>query len=154
MIIKTCINDQYKEIELHVCNNVADQKVNDIVCDLHEMYDRGISCTDSRGNKRMLNTGEIISVYAEGQKVMILSQNDTYTVSKKLYELEEELGERHFVRISKSELVSINKIHSLDLSLTGTIKIKMKNGYETFVSRRNVAKIKEKLLTERSVNRA
>ena len=123
MIIKTRIDDQFKEIELHVCNNTADQSVKEIVSDLHAMYDKGISCTDSRGNKLMLNSNEIISVYAEGQKVMILGVEDTYSVSKKLYELEEELGERHFVRISKSELVSIKKIQSLDLSLTGTIKI-------------------------------
>ena len=99
----------------------------------------------------MLNPGEIVSVYAEGQKVMILGADDTYTVSMKLYELETELGERNFVRISKSEIVNLRKIKNLDLSITGTVKLTMKNGYETFVSRRNVGKIKERLLSERAV---
>ena len=66
-------------------------------------------------------------------------------ISKKLYELEEAYGEDNFVRISKSELVNVKKIKSLDLSLTGTIKVIMKNGYETFSSRRNIAKIRERL---------
>ncbi|MBR5896541.1 MAG: LytTR family transcriptional regulator, partial [Lachnospiraceae bacterium] len=110
-----------------------------------------IAGVDTRGNRCMLNPGEVVSAYAEGQKVMILGTDGTYTVQKKLYELEEELGERNFVRISKSEIVNIKKIKNLDMSVTGTIKICMKNDYETFVSRRNVSKIKERLLSERSV---
>ncbi|MBR6308393.1 MAG: LytTR family transcriptional regulator [Lachnospiraceae bacterium] len=151
MLIKTEIDGKYKEIELHVCNNEETGEVKDLVLELHELYDKRIAGVDARGNRCMLNPGEIVSVYAEGQKVMILGADGTYTVSKKLYELEEELGERNFVRISKSEIVNIKKIKNLDMSVTGTIKICMKNGYETFVSRRNVGRIKERLLSERSV---
>ncbi|MCR5311256.1 MAG: LytTR family transcriptional regulator DNA-binding domain-containing protein [Lachnospiraceae bacterium] len=151
MYIKTEIDAKYKEMELHVCNREVTPEVEETVRELHEIYDRRIAGTDSRGNRRMLIPGEIVSVYAEGQKVMILGADDTYTVSMKLYELETELGERNFVRISKSEIVNLRKIKNLDLSITGTVKLVMKNGYETYVSRRNVAKIKEKLLTERAV---
>lgn len=151
MLIRTEIDGKYKEIELHVCNSEETGEVRDIVHELHELYDRRIAGTDTRGNRCMLNPGEVVSAYAEGQKVMILGTGGTYTVQKKLYELEEELGERNFVRISKSEIVNVGKIKNLDMSVTGTIKICMKNGYETFVSRRNVSKIKERLLSERSV---
>lgn len=150
MDIKTEINDKYRKIELHVCNNELNDDVKAIVCDLHEMYDMSLSVADSKGNRLLIKPGEIISVYAEGQKVKILGCDDTYTIQKKLYELEAELGESRFVRISKSELVNIKKIKKLDLSMTGTIRLVMKNDYETFVSRRNVTKIKERLLSERS----
>ncbi|MCR4678174.1 MAG: LytTR family transcriptional regulator [Lachnospiraceae bacterium] len=151
MLIRTEIDGKYKEIELRVCNNEETSEVRDIVHELHELYDRRIAGVDARGNRCMLNPGEVVSAYAEGQKVMILGTDSTYTVQKKLYELEEELGERNFVRISKSEIVNVGKIKNLDMSVTGTIKICMKNGYETFVSRRNVSKIKKRLLSERSV---
>ena len=141
MIIKTRIDAQFKEPELHVCNHEVNAQVNEIVRDLHEMY----------GNRLILSPREIVSVYAEGQKVMIRGEKELYTVQKKLYELESELGDRHFVRISKSELINIRKIKRMDLSITGTIKLVMKNNYETFVSRRNVSKIKERLLSERQV---
>lgn len=151
MIIKTRIDAQFKEPELHVCNHEVNAQVNEIVRDLHEMYDRGIAAADTRGNRLILSPREIVSVYAEGQKVMIRGEKELYTVQKKLYELESELGDRHFVRISKSELINIGKIKRMDLSITGTIKLVMKNNYETFVSRRNVSKIKERLLSERQV---
>ena len=152
MQIRTEIDEKYREIELHVCNNPESKEVEGLVRELHEFYDRKIAATDERGDRRMLTPGDIVSVYAQGQKVFLLHESGTHTVSKKLYELEEELPERSFVRISKSEIVNIRKIKKLDLSVTWTIRIVMKYGYETFVSRRNVSKIKERLLSERTVS--
>ena len=145
MNIKTEIDSRYRAIELHVCHFALTDKVREMVQELHDIYDLRIPGMDGRGNRCILSPGDIISVYAQGQKVMILGTGGTYTVQKKLYELENELGEYHFVRISKSELVNIRKIRNLDMSMTGTIRIIMKNGYETYVSRRNVSKIKERL---------
>ena len=149
MKIKPELDNKYKEIELHVCNDVLNSEVKEILDELHETFDKAIAGVDERGNRVMITRSEVISIYAEGQKVMILGTEGTYTVQKKLYELESDLGEALFARISKSEIVNVRKIKNLDMSLTGTIKITMKNGYETFVSRRNVSKIKEKLLKER-----
>ena len=149
MRIKPEIDEKYKAMELHVCNFELSEEVRGILRELHEIYDIRLPGTDAYGNRCMLNPAEIISAYAQGQKVMLLGIDGTYTVQKKLYELEEELGERIFVRISKSELVNIRKIKNLDMSMAGTIRIVMKNGYETYVSRRNVARIKNRLLSER-----
>ena len=145
---------KYEEIELHVCNNALTDEVRAIVGELHEIYDFNIPGTDEIGNKRMIRRAEIMSAYSEGQRVMILTSDGRYAVQKKLYELENELGDTNFIRISKSEIVNIRKIKSLDMSVTGTIRLVLKTGYETYVSRRNVAKIKEKLTKVRSEDRA
>ena len=102
----------------------------------------------------MLRRTEILSVASDGPKVIVLTYDGRYTMQSKLYELETDLGDVDFVRISRSELINIRKIKSLDLSLTGTIKLVLKNGYETYVSRRNVSKIKEILTKERMEGRA
>lgn len=151
MKIKAEIDEKYNDIELHVCNDVLNSEVKEILGELHETFDRAIAGVDERGNRVMISRSDVISVFAEGQKVMVLDTRGTYTVQKKLYELESELGDTYFARISKSEIVNVRKIKNLDMSITGTIKITMKTGYETFVSRRNVPKIKEKLLKERKV---
>ena len=154
MKILTETDNKYKEIELHVCNNALTDEVRAIVGELHEIYDYTIPGTDEIGNKRMIRRAEILSAYSEGQRVIVLTGDGRYVVQKKLYELETELGEANFIRISKSEIVNIHKIKSLDLSITGTIRLVMKTGYETYVSRRNVSKIKEKLTRERLEGRA
>jgi len=153
MKIKTDINEKYNEIELHVCNHELSEEVKSISGELHLLYDKKLSGMDEKGNRRMLRPVEIFSFYSEGQRVIALSETERFTVQSKLYELEEELEKSHFIRISKSEIVNFRKIRELDMSVTGTIRIIMKNGYETYASRRNVAKLKEKLKAERTVNK-
>ena len=149
MQIRSEINSKYQNIEIHVCNDELDDNVKSVMARLHMLFDAEISATDENGNRRMLRPADVISFYAEGQRVMAMDENGRYIVAKKLYELEEEMEKLCFVRISKSEIVNYKKIKGLDMSLTGTIKVIMKNGYETYTSRRNVPKIKELLLKQK-----
>lgn len=142
MIIEPEISSKYDEIEIHVCKNINDSEVNNTLETLHAVFDKAIKAVDERGNVCTVKPSEVISFFAEGQKVFALKDDGKYSVSFKLYELEEEYEKLFFIRISKSELVNVKKIKSLDLSLTGTIKVIMKNGYETYTSRRNVTRLK------------
>lgn len=145
MLIKTNINDRYKETELHVCKDTMDEEVKQILGELHAMYDPSVAGTDERGNRCMIQPADIVTFYAEKQKVFAKDNEKTYTIPRTLSDLEKELESYGFVRISKSEIVNLRKIKSLDMSFTGTIRVIMKNGYETYTSRRNVAKLKELL---------
>ena len=145
MLIKTNINDRYKETELHVCKDTMDEEVKRILGELHAMYDPSVAGTDERGNRCMIQPADIVTFYAEKQKVFAKDNEKTYTIPRTLSDLEKELESYGFVRISKSEIVNLRKIKSLDMSFTGTIRVIMKNGYETYTSRRNVAKLKELL---------
>ena len=142
MLIKTDINEKYKELELHVCSDRLDTRVQKVVGELHTMYDLSLSATDAAGNRRLLSPGEMFTFYAEKQKIYGRSADGLYAFQSTLQELENSLSPYGFIRISKSELVNMRKIKCLDLGMTGTIKVIMKNGYETFASRRNVAKLK------------
>ena len=142
MIIEPEISSKYDEIEIHVCKNMNDSEVKNTLETLHTVFDKTIKAVDERGNVCTVTPSEVISFYAEGQKVFALKDDGKYSIPFKLYELEEEFEKLFFVRISKSELVNVKKIKSLDLSLTGTIKVIMKNGYETYTSRRNVTRLK------------
>ena len=146
MQIKSEINERYTEIEVHVCHEKMNEEVKSVMGQLHALFDASLAGTDEIGNRCVLRPAELTSFYAEGQRVMARDDKKTYVVSKKLYELEKDFENLGFVRISKSEIVNYKKIRSLDVSLTGTIKVIMKNGYETYTSRRNVTKLKELLL--------
>ncbi len=149
MIIKANINERFRETELHVCKNRMDEEVHRIVDQLHGLYDPALNGMDEVGNRCVLRPAELICFYAEKQKVIALDAVKRYTVQKTLQELETEFENCGFLRISRSELVNVNKIRSLDLSLTGTIKVIMENGYETYASRRNVTRLKSRLIEAR-----
>lgn len=59
--------------------------------------------------------------------------------------MEDDLNEKLFFRSSKSEIINLKQIQRLDMSLSGTIRVIMKDGSETYTSRRNVVKLKKVL---------
>ena len=149
MIIKALIDKRFTETELHVCKDRADAEVRKLLGELHTFYDRRLMGTDEAGNHCSLKPGELMSFYAERQRVFALDEKKRYRLSCTLSELEKEYEGFGFVRISRSELVSLNWIKELDLSVTGTIRVIMKNGYETYASRRNVGRLKQWLMENR-----
>ena len=88
---------------------------------------------------------EFLRFYADGKGVSAQTGRETYTVRLRLYELEERLDKRRFVRISNSEIVNLDRVTALDLSLAGTIRMTLDRTVSTYVSRRYVKRIKEAL---------
>lgn len=84
----------------------------------------------------------IIRIFADSGHVVAKTESGEYTVRQRLYELEERLDRNSFVRISNSEIINLKKARGFDLSLSGTICVRMTDGAETYVSRRYVSKIK------------
>lgn len=101
-----------------------------------------IAAQNNRGVE-LLRPEDIIRVYSERQKVLAQTARGVYTLKSRLYEMEERLDDSLFVRISSSELVNIRMITGMDFSLSGTIRLSLKGGITTYVSRRQVAKIKK-----------
>ena len=87
----------------------------------------------------------ILRFFADGKTVSVQTADGVYTVQKRLYELEEQLNPHKFVRISHSEIVNLDHVTALDLSLTGTIRMTLTGGTACFVSRRSLKKIKQAL---------
>lgn len=90
----------------------------------------------------ILTPGDIFRLYTENKKVYAETEDDIYAIRLRLYEAENILDIKRFARISHSEIINLQKIKNLDLSLTGTICVNFKNGKRTYVSRRYVTKIK------------
>ena len=88
---------------------------------------------------------EILCFYTADKGVFAWTAAGEYRVRLRLYELEERLDRRRFVRISHSEIVNLKKVTALDLSLGGTIRLTLEGGRVCWVSRRYVKKIKEAL---------
>ena len=93
-----------------------------------------------------LDPGSVLRFYGEDKEVRAqVLGGEVYTVRLRLYELEERLPRREFIRVSYSEIVNWKKVTALDLSLSGTIRVTLEGGVTTYVSRRYVKKIKEVL---------
>jgi len=143
MRVRARIDKNLDAPEIQVCNHELNQQVKQLVEDISAFVNEGIAGTDFRGEKIMLPTRDILRIYTENQRVMVQDANGVYSIQEKLYELENRLDEEQFFRISKSEIVNLKKIRRLDMSITGTIKVILTDGTETYTSRRNVTKLKQ-----------
>ena len=142
MQIEIKIDRSYKEPRIIVLTDSLTEEVSHILKKLSEDVPQIIS-----GNKNekieVLEQAELIRIYANTGKVFAVTEKGEYTLRLRLYEIEERLNTHQFVRISNSENIKKKKVNNFDLSLTGTICVRMSNGTTTYVSRRYVSKIKK-----------
>lgn len=87
---------------------------------------------------------EFDRIYIENRKVWLERGEDQYASSLRLYEIFELLPSP-FLQISQSEIINTHRIHHLQQTPNGLVQIFMKNGAETYSSRRYLKAIKEKL---------
>ena len=143
MRVRARIDKSFDTMEIQVCYSEMTPQVKALVEDISAFVNEGMPGTDFRGEKVVLPLRDILRFYTENQKVLMQDAKGSYFVQEKLYELEERLDPSQFFRISKSEIVNLKKIKRLDLSITGTIKMILSDGTETYTSRRNVTKLKQ-----------
>ena len=143
MRVRARVDKGFETPEIQVCYKELTTQIKQLVEDISSYVNEGIAGTDFRGEKVVLPVRDILRIYTENQKVMLQDAKGIYSTQEKLYELEERLDENQFFRISKSEIVNLKKIKRLDLSITGTIKVILSDGTESYTSRRNVTKLKQ-----------
>ena len=93
----------------------------------------------------LLEPTNIVRIYSAVGKVFAVADGKEYVLRLRLYEAEERLSGKGFVRISNSEIINIRRAKKFDLSTVGTICVSLSNGDISFVSRRYVTKIKKTL---------
>lgn len=91
----------------------------------------------------VIDPADLIRIYASSGKVFAVTHKGEYILRLRLYEAEERLTSRQFVRISNSEIINLKHVDHFDLSFTGTICVKLSDKTTAYVSRRYVAKVKK-----------
>ena len=93
----------------------------------------------------LIDPDDIIRVYASEKKVFAVTMDKHYILRLALYQVEDRLGAKKFIRISNSEIINLEKTQSFDLDYVNTISCEMVNGDICYVSRRTLKKVKKVL---------
>lgn len=142
MQVEIKIDDSYAEPKVLIMTAAVTEEVNAVLRKLSDDVPQIIS--GSRDEKvEVLEQTDLVRIYANAGKVFAVTEKGEYVLRLRLYELEERLAAKSFVRISNSEIINLKKVNHFDLSFTGTICVKLSNGEVTYVSRRYVSKIKK-----------
>lgn len=142
MQIEIKIDSSYTQPKIIIVTAQMTEDINNLIQRLSEHSPQIISGIKDE-KLEVLEQPDIIRIYANSGKVFAVTENGEYIIRLRLYELEERLDRKSFVRISNSEIINLKKVKNFDLSFTGTICVKLSNGTTTYVSRRYVARIKQ-----------
>ena len=137
--VDPAISEEYAEF--HV------REITDEVSRFAEIIEKSnsvITGADEFERTIIINPSDIVAVHAEKKWCRILTETADYSCRKRLYELEQDLGPE-FMRISKSILVCIRKIDSVEAVFNGMLLLHMKNGSKEYVSRTYLPNLKSYL---------
>ncbi len=142
MQLEVKIDSAYAEPKLILLTASMTEEVRQLLGRLTEQTPQIISGSRD-GRIEVIEKSDLIRVYALSGKVFAVTHKGEYTLRLRLYEIEERLPQQQFVRISNAEIINLKKVDSFDMSLSGTICVKLANGSVTYVSRRYVSRLKK-----------
>lgn len=116
--INTKFSDQLNkdEYEITIMASEMTPELSVIINNIQNLANKKISIiTAEKDNKiYLLETEKIEKFYSKNQNVYCMYQNKSFKIKKKLYELEELLDNKIFIRISNSCIINIKQIECFD----------------------------------------
>ena len=97
------------------------------------------------GRQFILDASDIMYIDSTDKRTFLYTPTDVYESPLRLYELEEKLIGRDFLRASKSCLFNINHIQSIEPELDRRLILFMEGGIKIIVSRQYSSAVKKKL---------
>ena len=104
-----------------------------------------LTVVDDRGNLKTLAESEIILASVDGKSVRIITADGSWFSRQTLQSLDDMLDSRTFLRISRYEIVNLRKVSRYDFTISGTLRIELEGGMETWASRRCIPEIRRRL---------
>lgn len=100
---------------------------------------------DETGSYVMLSEDRIISISADRRRLRVVVDDGVYWLKMSLQDAENALNPSMFLRVSRYEIINLRKVRRFDFTVTGSLRIEMEDGTETWASRRSIPLIKERL---------
>ena len=143
MKIEIDIDEKYPDTEVVIRANKLDSDVERLVA-MMRMVNMQIGVRKN-DETYLLDVEKILYIEAMERKTFVYTADETYESDLKLYEIEQELLERDFFRISKQSIVNIRMIKSLKSDINRKIRITLKNDEQIVVSRMYSDELRRKL---------
>jgi DNA-binding LytR/AlgR family response regulator len=143
MKVNVDISPQYKDPYAVIYTERVTPDIQRMI-DMLGSYDSPITALQSNGDIVILQPAEIYMVRVENTETIIYTERKQYRSRKRLYEIGEQLGTQ-FMQISKSTLINLSCMDSIEPGFSGTLLLKLKNGCKDYVSRKYLSEFKKYL---------
>ena len=139
------IGRENKELVLIRCHAVTEE-VREIVAFVKS---RQGSLSGVKDAKRYeIAVSELYYIESVDGKTFLYTKEQVYETPHRVYELESLLRSKHFLRVSKSMLINLMKIRSIQPAFNGRFTAVLQSGEEVIISRNYVKDLKAALKGE------
>lgn len=143
MKIEIDIDGKYKDLGVKITSPGMTPEVEKIVS-LMRMVDMQIAVR--KGEETiLLDAGRILYVEAVERNTFVYTTEEVYESDFKLYEFEQQLSERDFIRVSKQGLLNLKQVKSLRADVNRKIRVTLQNGEQIIVSRMYADELRKRL---------
>ena len=143
MKIEICIDENAADLEISVTCRRLTSDIEKILATLRMMNHQ---LTAKKDNEiHLLDITQVIYIESVDRKCFIYTSDEIYESEYRLYELEQQLEEYGFFRVSKSFLIHLQNIQSLKADINRRIRVTMSNGEEIIASRQYADELKRRL---------
>ena len=143
MKVKVDISPEYKEAYAVICTAKMTDKIQRMV-DLFSSTEQPITALANEEDIVVLKSDEIYMVRVEDKDTIIYTDRNRYRSRKRLYEVGQQLGTK-FMQISKTTLINLSYMDSIEPGFSGTLLLKLRNGCKDYVSRKYLPDFKRYL---------
>ncbi|WP_349947896.1 LytTR family DNA-binding domain-containing protein [Lacrimispora sp. BS-2] len=145
--IKTISRESEESADLYI--HERDDTVDRLVEYLEQDLFQSVTLMCQKGEKICrVPSSEIYLIETVKEKQVVHTEQENYELNKRLYELERFLPS-NFIRISKSVIMNIDKVRNYTPMLNGLMKVSMLNSQVTYISRKYLKEVKDRILEVR-----
>ncbi len=143
MKVSIDISAEYKEPFAVIHTDKVTDEIQRIV-DVLGTNETPITALQNEEDIVVLQPKEIYMVRVEEGDTIIYGAKQRYRSRKRLYELAQQFGSQ-FMQISKTTLINLSYMDSIEPGFSGTLLLKLKNGNKDYVSRKYLPEFKKYL---------
>ena len=133
MKIEIDINDNYSDVSVQIKAPHITQDIEKIISMMRMLNMQLV--VKKEDETYLLDTDKILYIEAVDRNTFVYTIDASYESDLKLYEMEQELLEQDFIRISKQCILNLRKIKSLKADINRKIRVTLINGEQIIVSR-------------------
>lgn len=133
MKVTVDISPEYKDPYAVIHTDKVTEEIKRMI-DIFSISRAPITALQNEEDIIVLQTKEIYMIRIENGDTIIYGEKKKYRSRKRLYELRAQLGSQ-FMQISKSTLVNLSYMDSIEPGFSGTLLLKLRNGSRDYVSR-------------------
>ena len=133
--------DKPEMLEIH-CHKISDE-VRENIAFVKSRQGQLTGTADERQYE--IAVSDVFYIESVDNRNFIYTKDKVYETRQKLYELEDMLIEKHFLRVSKSTLLNLMKVSAIKPALNSRFTAVLQSGEQVVITRKYVPELKKAL---------